>query len=125
MLKCERGFILPLAMILSLLFSALVIHQIDLLESDRLFFQERKNYFQHGLLLQSASNEWLSQIEKSDTIEENGQFTFELGTVTYRVMRSDEETVTIEFKSKTELTGERKATAIYELETNSIMKWTE
>lgn len=125
MLKRERGFILPLVIILSLIFSALVIHQIDLLESDRLFFKERKNYFQHGLLLQSASNEWLSQLKKSDTIEDNGQFVFELGIVTYRVMRLDERTVTVEFKSATELAGERKVIVTYELKTKTMIKWTE
>lgn len=125
MLKRERGFILPLVIILSLIFSALVIHQIDLLESDRLFFKERKNYFQHGLLLQSASNEWLSQLKKSDTIEDNGQFVFELGIVTYRVMRLDERTVTVEFKSTTELAGERKVIVTYELKTKTMIKWTE
>lgn len=125
MLKRERGFILPLVIILSLIFSTLVIHQIDLLESDRLFFKERKNYFQHGLLLQSASNEWLSQLKKSDTIEDNGQFVFELGIVTYRVMRLDERTVTVEFKSATELAGERKVIVTYELKTKTMIKWTE
>lgn len=125
MLKRERGFILPLVIILSLIFSTLVIHQIDLLESDRLFFKERKNYFQHGLLLQSASNEWLSQLKKSDTIEDNGQFVFELGIVTYRVMRLDERTVTVEFKSTTELAGERKVIVTYELKTKTMIKWTE
>lgn len=124
-MKREEGFILPLAIILSLLFAAFVIHQINLLESDRQFFHERKNYFQHSLLLQSASTKLLSQLEKLDTIDEDGLLHFELGTVFYRVTTQNELTVTIQFTSYTSLTGERRATAIYGLNTHSIIKWTE
>lgn len=125
MLKREEGFILPLVMILSLLLSSLVIHQIELLETDRLFFQERKNYFHHGLLLQSASNEMLSQLKKSDTIEEHGQFSFGIGSATYHIVEINEQTATVQFETRTALAGGRKATVIYDVRTHTIIKWTE
>lgn len=126
-MRNENGFILPLAIILSLLFAALVMFQIDLLESDRQFFQERKNYFQHINLLHSASIEVLSILEKQDTIEvgENGQLNFAFGTVTYEVNNISGEAITIKLFSTTGLTGKRQATFTFDQETNTIIKWME
>lgn len=121
----NKGFILPLAVILALLFSSIVIHYVNLLETDRMFLQERKNHFYHSLLLQSAANEILLQIENFDTIETYGQFHFEYGSVTYHMTESDPVTATFEFTSKTELDGQRKATVIYDRETKSIKRWME
>ena len=121
----DKGFILPIAIILSLLFSSVVIHYINLLETDRLFLQERKNFFHHNLLLQSAANEMLLQLENFDTIEMNGNFDYSHGSVTYEIKQSDEFTVTVEFISKTELDGQRKATVYYDREKKAITRWME
>lgn len=125
MKKSDKGFILPLAIILSLLFSGVVLHFITLLESDRLFIQERKNYFQHQLLLQSAANEILVQLENLDKIETSGQFIFHHGTVTYNMTQIDEFTATFEYISKTEFSGQRKVTVVYDLTSKVIKTWTE
>lgn len=121
----NKGFILPIAVILALIFSSIIIHCVNLLETDRLFLQERKNYFYHSLLLQSAANEILFQMENFDTIETYGQFHFEHGSVTYRISETDPVTITVEFTSKTELDGHRKATVTYDRETKSIKRWME
>mgnify|MGYP001945534818 CR=1 FL=1 len=126
MIQRERGFILPLSIVLSFIFSAIVIHQIHLLENDRLFFQERQNFFQHQLLLQSASNEMQSLLEQSNTLlNDSGQFIFEQGMVHYEIINSNEHSITVRFESNTELPGERFATVMYNVDTYAIMKWTE
>lgn len=125
MVNDNKGFILPLAVILAILFSGVVIHFINLLESERLFLQERKNYFHHTLLLQSAANEMLVQLENFDTIETSGQFEFYHGSVTYRIQQIEPATIKVEFISQTELEGQRKATVIYARETKSIQRWME
>ncbi len=126
-MRNENGFILPLAIILSLLFAALVMFQIELLESDRHFFQERKNYFQHINLLHSASFDVLLILEKKDTIEvgENGELDFATGTVTYEIDNVSNDAITIKLFSTTGLTGTRQATFTYDQETKTITKWTE
>lgn len=126
MIQRERGFILPLSIVLSFIFSAIVIHQIHLLENDRLFFQERQNFFQHQLLLQSASNEMQSLLEQSNTLlNDSGQLIFEQGMVHYEIINSNEHSITVRFESNTELPGERFATVMYNVDTYAIMKWTE
>lgn len=121
----NQGFILPLAVILAFVFSGVVIHYVQLLETDRLFLQERKNFFHHNLLLQSAANEMLLQLENFDTIETNGQFDYEHGSVAYQILHSDHAAVTIEFMSKTKVDGQRKATVVYDRERKSITRWME
>lgn len=96
-----------------------------MLETDRLFLQERKNYFHHNLLLQSAANEMLLQLENFDTIETDGNFDYLNGSVSFKIKQSDEFTVTVEFISKTELDGQRKATVYYDREKKSITRWME
>lgn len=125
-MKNENGFILPIVAILAFLFAAILIYQVELLESDYRFLKERKNYFLHDTLLQRASLEMLTILEKSDTIEKvTDQLTFEDGSVIYKVTEDHKNETVIQLTSTTDLPGKREIFLVYDKETKRISEWSE
>lgn len=83
----QRGFILPLTMILSLLLITLVLHAVMLLNSDRAYFQASFASFQLQQLRESALADIDEQIQKK-TLPENGTFVYDRGTAIFRTNKS-------------------------------------
>ena len=122
----DKGFIMPLVVILSFLFLAVIVHQIAQLESDRQFLLQRQNDFRHHTLLQMASVDLLPILEKIDTIEDkNGQLRYDIGTVNYEIRENNQLEVTVKLTSTTDQTGKREASLVYDKTKQSISSWTE
>ncbi|WP_332237702.1 competence type IV pilus minor pilin ComGG [Sporolactobacillus sp. KGMB 08714] len=79
----QKGFMLPLAMILALILTAFVLHAVLLLDSDRNFFQASYSAFQLQQLRECALADINEQIQKK-TLPEKGSFVYDKGTINFR-----------------------------------------
>ncbi|MDN3956432.1 competence type IV pilus minor pilin ComGG [Sporolactobacillus laevolacticus] len=86
-LHSQRGFILPLTMILSLLLLAFVFHALLLLYSDRQFFRQVHTQFQLQQLRECVLND-LEQKIKEKTLPSQGTVVYHKGTVTFSATES-------------------------------------
>ncbi|RYL90986.1 hypothetical protein EWI07_10955 [Sporolactobacillus sp. THM7-4] len=91
----QKGFILPLTMILSLLFLALVAHAIFLLNSDQVFYRSVISSFQLQQLRECALTDFNDQIQKN-SLPETGSFVYDIGTVSYKTV-TDGDQLTVLF----------------------------
>lgn len=125
-LKNEGGFILPLCLIISFLFIAFVLYQIESLQNDRLFFHERVNYFVHDTHFQMAAADILSALAKLDIIDDmDGNLTYHSGQVSFSVTVEDEMTATIALASSTSLPGKRHVAFKYDHTWKRMTQWSE
>lgn len=85
----QKGFILPLTMILSFLLLAFVLHAILLLNSDRNFFSQSYTQFHLQQLRECALVDFHRHIEEK-TLPENGTLEYEGGTVTFTTTEQDD-----------------------------------
>lgn len=85
----DRGFILPLTMMLSLLIVMAVLHALFLLETDRSFYQAVRTHTE----LQEIRECALSDIDrgvKEKTLPEEGSFVYDRGAASFRTVTEGE-----------------------------------
>lgn len=89
----EKGFILPIVMMIDFLLIAFVIQAVILLNSDRHFFQSYMTAFQFQQLRNSAVAD-IRDLAGKKTLPASGTFIYDLGKAEYETNASGQ-TVTI------------------------------
>jgi hypothetical protein len=118
----QKGFILPLTMILSLMLLAFVFHALLLLTSDRQFFQQSYNRFQFQQLRECTLSD-LKREMKQKTLPNEGTFVYHKGTVHF-IVTENEDSVTIKFTISTDENKEIDQ-IIYSKESGKPINWLE
>lgn len=122
----EHGFIFPLCLLLSFLLIATTLHQIERLHSERLFLDERINYFTHDTHFQMSTIEILSILSQLDTIDDmDGILTYDTGHVFFTVESDEHMRATISLTSSTPLAGERSILFQYDHAKKLVTQWSE
>ncbi|MET1247681.1 competence type IV pilus minor pilin ComGG [Sporolactobacillus sp. STCC-11] len=118
----QKGFILPLTMILSLMLLAFVFHALLLLTSDRQFFRQSYSRFQLQQLRECTLTD-LKREMKQKTLPNKGTFLYHKGTVQF-IVTENVDSVTIKF---TILGGESQEIdqIIYSKESGKPINWLE
>lgn len=118
----QRGFMLPLTMIFSLMSLVLVLHAILLLDSDRSFFHSAYTDFQLRQLRENALSE-IDQSVRGKTLPEHGSFVYDTGTAAFTTSETEsklEVKFTVSFGTDSETDK-----IVYDLNGKDIIGWQE
>lgn len=120
----ERGFILPLTIILLFLLSSTLFHQISVYEREKRFHAEIEQQFYIQQLLQMATADILSEIEREAPLI-SGQFNYDIGNAYYWLLAEEEQFVHIDLNVITTNNKQRNVEIVFDKNHLVVVDWLE
>jgi hypothetical protein len=117
----EKGFILPVTMVIVFLLAGFVLHEVKMHETDSKFLIERQSSEKLDELLQMAVVD-----VQNPSIEREGLFYYDGGTVRYQILSTESENVVkVDLTAKTSDGKARVVHYRYDTMKNKIIMWEE
>lgn len=123
-MKNQRGFVLPLTMIMSFILLFFTVHAILSYQYDRSFAQKRAMSFELNELIQMATVD-LEKLAKEDHIESSGKLVYTTGNVQYHTNKVNGTVWKIAMIATNHEGFRHSNTFYYDSEKGGIVKWAE
>lgn len=120
----ERGFILPVTIVLLFILTTSLFHQVATYEREKRFHFEIEQQFYLDQMLQMATVDFLTLL-KTDRILASGMFSYAKGNVYYWVLSEDDEMIQIEFTVLTERNRQRNVEMTIDKAQFVVIHWLE
>jgi hypothetical protein len=125
-MKTNEGFVTPLTVVSSFLILFFLLHQIQLLNTDRIALMEEQQIVLSESLVQMGTVDLMEVLKSSPVTEpQSGTFSYDDGTVSYTITVQEGNTLSITLMSET--TEKRRSQVImyYNQDTKTVTKWVE
>ncbi|WP_170885504.1 competence type IV pilus minor pilin ComGG [Bacillus alkalicellulosilyticus] len=120
----EKGFVLPLTLIIVFLVTAYTIHELMTLQTEMRFFKQQEELFTIESLVQMAAYDMVAHLRHDESVG-SGQFQYEHGFATYKIEKHEGETLYIQLIVQTNSNGRRIVRLFYNVEDNMVTAWWE
>ncbi|WP_216831712.1 competence type IV pilus minor pilin ComGG [Alkalihalobacterium elongatum] len=120
----QKGFILPVTLLLCLFVSLSLIHLLGLYVTEKKFYVEQGEIFVLESLMQMATADLIHQIGFGD-INSTGEFYYEKGVAAYWILGDSHDTLNIQLKVMTEKGRQRFVTLLVDKEQLRVKEWIE
>ncbi|MCA1031715.1 hypothetical protein LCL95_11830 [Bacillus timonensis] len=124
MIKSEKGFILPITIVISLMAFIIFVHQLTLYEIDKRFSIEIQQLYILENIMQMAVSDVTAKIDTGE-ISSFGNIMYEDGTVSYSMAMTSPEVVRVIVTCRTTIEREYKSQFFYDLSKKEITQWFE
>ncbi|HET7628472.1 MAG TPA: competence type IV pilus minor pilin ComGG [Bacillales bacterium] len=117
--RSEKGFVLPLTMVVALLLTGYALFQWHMYDADKRFLREKENSLRLSLLIESGIADFAAAVERN---HDHLQFTYKTGSVSMKIEnRGDTSRVTLRAETKK---GESRTIRFqYDKINDKIMAW--
>ncbi|WP_078413748.1 competence type IV pilus minor pilin ComGG [Priestia abyssalis] len=119
----ERGFVLPLALLIALLVFFVVHQQLQVYVSEALFAQHVKNYYQLEHLLEAAMSEAPYSFDEEGEVGRKKTYAHPQGEVTYTLQSWQNDRMMVEIHCILSPEVQMKALAEIEPEKRFVIDW--
>lgn len=119
----EKGYIFPITLMLTLLVSAFLLHQIELYKMEQLFYAETEELFE----LESMMKYTWDHVEKelqTETLPSNSSLSFPTGSATI-IIQDRGQNIEIKIVCLTKQGRRYEATIQYDPTAQQVVNWTE
>ncbi|MBU8908983.1 competence type IV pilus minor pilin ComGG [Desertibacillus haloalkaliphilus] len=120
----QKGFIMPLTMVLTFIVSGVLLHQLQQYLNEKQFFYEQEQIYIIEQLAQMGAHD-LDDVLREDTVDTNGQFHYEIGTASYWIQEQLDDTLYVRLTLETIEGRKRLVRLYYDLETLTMKAWWE
>ncbi len=119
----ENGYIFPVTLIMSVIFSSFLLHQVENYRLERMFYHESDQQFELEIMMKYTWDIIEEQLE-GDQHDISTLITFSRGsaTVTVKDLGIEKEVIII---CTTKMGREYKATILYDMEGEKVIGWYE
>jgi hypothetical protein len=122
-LRSEKGFVLPLALLLSLLIFFVVHQQLQVYIAESLFSKSVADYYEMENLLETALVDAPRSFGQEDAAGERKTHSYPQGEVTYILRSRQDRWMTIEIHCKISSDRQHKVLTEIERESGKMIKW--
>lgn len=125
-MRNEKGFIFPFTLIISMLFTYFMLHQIELYNIDNKVINEFEELAILGSLIQIGTVDIISEIDMSvEPYNASGSFHYSLGTVTYSLNKISDTLLRVDVQSETRQNRIYSVVFVYDYSIKAVTKWLE
>ncbi|MFV8827928.1 competence type IV pilus minor pilin ComGG [Alkalihalobacterium sp. APHAB7] len=120
----QKGFILPMTLILCLLLSLALMHVLDVYLTEKKFYAEQEEIFLLESLLQMAAVDIVDDLT-TNRLSDSGAFNYEKGAAVYWILEETHDTLNIQLKVRTEKEKQRVVRLLLDKEKMRVKEWIE
>lgn len=120
----QKGFILPITLILCLFLSLALMHVLDVYLTEKKFYAEQEEIFLLESLLQMAAVDIVDDLI-TNRLSASGAFNYEKGAAVYWILEETHDTLNIQLKVRTEKERQRVVRLLLDKEKMRVKEWIE